>query len=115
MFPFDLEMYSRQKASELAARVRSIIGSADRLTTLRVARDLGVAEGDLREIVVYETPYPSVAVLAAVVAEYGVDAGWLLTGDYSPARHRADEELEAPAETRVAHLLERLDLPGQGS
>jgi len=64
-----------------------------------------VAQGDLREIVTYETVYPSVSVLAAIVAHYGVDAGWLLTGEYSPTTHRADEELAEPAATRVSRYL----------
>ena len=104
-------MYTRQSAADLAARVRSLVGPADRATTRHAAADLGVAEGDLREIVVYETPYPSVAVLAAVVAAFGVDAGWLLTGDYNPSRHRVQEELEAPAGSRVAGILGQLTNP----
>jgi hypothetical protein len=49
-------------------------------------------------------------VLAAIVAAYGVDAGWLVTGVYSPAIHRADEEVEEPAKTRVARLLDDVPL-----
>jgi hypothetical protein len=102
-------MYSRKSAAQLAARVKSLIGPVDRATIQRVAWDLGVHVGDLREIVEYQTRYPSVVVLAAIVDAYGVDAGWLLTGQYSPSTHRADEELEAPGKWRVIRLLEDLE------
>jgi hypothetical protein len=97
---------SRQNAASLAARVRSLLGPADRAAVRRLAADLEVREGELREILEHETPYPSASVLAAIVAAYGVDAGWLLTGEYSPATHRAEEELEQPAIARVARLLD---------
>jgi len=104
-------MYSRKSAAELAGRVRSLLGPADPFTVRRVASDLGVHEGDLREILQYQTRYPSVSVLAAIVSVYGVDAGWLLTGQYSPATHRAEEELAASAKARVARVLEELTSP----
>jgi hypothetical protein len=100
-------MFTRTSASQLAARVRSLLGATDAdASTLHEAADsLGVHVGDLREIVQYETVYPSVVVLAAIVATYGVDAGWLLTGTYSPARHRASEEAAEPASAAVARAL----------
>jgi hypothetical protein len=104
-------MYSRQNAAALSVRVRSLVGRADRETARRLAPELGVAEGELREILEYATPYPSVSVLAAIVAAYGVDAGWLLTGEYSPATHRTDEELEQPAKARVGRVLDELRSP----
>jgi len=104
-------MYSRKSAAELAARVQSLVGPADPATVRLVASDLGVHEGDLREILQYHTRYPSVAVLAAIVSEYGVDAGWLLTGQYSPATHRAEEEVATSAKSRVARVLDDLASP----
>ena len=98
-------MYSRQHAASLAARVRSLLGATDRPALRRAAGELGVAEGDLREIVAYDTVYPRISTLAAIVAYYGVDAGWLLTGEYSPSLHRADEELAGPPKRRVARYL----------
>jgi len=106
-------MYSRKSAAELAARVKSLIGPVDRATIQHVARDLGVQAGDLREIIEYQTVYPSVVVLAAIVDAYGVDAGWLLTGQYSPTTHRAEEELEAPGRLRVSRHVEALE--GRGT
>lgn len=98
-------MYSRSTAAQLAARVRSLLGATDSLALHRAAEELGVAEGDLREIVTYETVYPAVSALAAIVAYYGVDAGWLLTGNYSPSTHRADEELGESPKSRVRRYL----------
>jgi hypothetical protein len=104
-------MYSsRQNAAALAARVRSLVGPRDRDSTRRLASELGVHQAELREILDYETPYPSAAVLAALVAAYGVDAGWLLTGEYSPATHRAEEEVGEPAGARVARQLDDIAL-----
>ena len=51
-------------------------------------------------------------VLAAIVAEYGVDAGWLLTGEYSPSTHRAEEEAKEPPKARVARRLDDVQSPG---
>ena len=65
-------MYSRQTAAALAARVRSLVGGADRETVRRVAGELSVAEGDLREVLEYATRYPSLSVLAAIFAAYVV-------------------------------------------
>ena len=102
-------MYTRITASQLAARVRSIVGQPNNSELQVVAADLGVAAGDLREIIEFETRYPSLPVLGALVANYGVDASWLLTGDYSPATHRADEELGETPTRRVERHIRRLD------
>lgn len=98
-------MYSRTSASELATRVRSLLGATASATLQETSLELGVSEGELREIVQDETRYPSVVVLAALVATHGVDAGWLLTGSYSPATHRATEEADTPPRIAVARLL----------
>ena len=98
-------MYSGRTAAHLAARVRSLLGPRDSDDLPDVAAALGVSAIELREILVHETPYPSIAVLAALVAYYGVDAGWLLTGDYSPALHRASEEIGEPPKRQLEQLL----------
>jgi len=104
-------MYTtRQNAVALAARVRSLVGPTDRDSMRRLVSELGVHEAEFREIVEYETPYPSTSVLAAIVAAYGVDAGWLLTGEYSPATHRAEEEVAEPAIARVARRIDDIEL-----
>ena len=98
-------MFSARNASELAARIRSLLGSDNPAELHDIASTLGVSAIDLREILVYNTPYPAVQVLAAVVAYYGVDAGWLLTGEYSPTTHRANEEAGQPAKVQLDKLL----------
>ena len=99
-------MYSHPNAASLAARIRSLVGPTDRDSLGRIAYDLGVHDSELREILEYHTPYPSPSLLAAIVAAYGVDAGWLLTGEYSPSAHRADEEADEPPKSRVGRLLD---------
>lgn len=98
-------LLSRTKASQLAGRVRSLLGPLEGADLVAAATELGVTAGDLREIVVHQTPYPSTAVLASIVAAKGVDAGWLLTGEYSPATHRAAEEDGSSPASRVTRLL----------
>jgi len=107
-------MYSRPNAASLAARIRSLVGPTDRDSVRRLAGDLGVHDSELHEIFEYQTPYPSAAVLAAIVATYGVDAGWLLTGEYSPSTHRAEEEAEEPPKSRVTRFLADLQSPRPG-
>jgi transcriptional regulator with XRE-family HTH domain len=102
-------MYTRITASQLAGRVRSLVGQPNGSELQVVAADLGVAPGDLREIIEFETRYPSLAILAALVTFYGVDASWLLTGAYSPATHRADEELGETPTQRIERHLRQLD------
>lgn len=101
-------MYSRPNAASLAARIRSLVGPTDHESVRQLACDLGVQDGELREILEFRTPYPSTSVLAAIVAMYGVDAGWLLTGEYSPSAHRAEEEAEVPPKSRVARFLDNM-------
>ena len=101
-------MYSRPNAASLAARIRSLVGPTDRDSLRRLASDFGVNDSELREILEYQTPYPSASVLAAIVATYRVDAGWLLTGEHSPSMHRANEETEETAKSRVARVLDDL-------
>ena len=105
-------MYSRPNAVLLAARIRSLVGPTDRDSLRRLSCDLGLQEGELREILEYHTPYPSTSVLAAIVTAFGVDAGWLLTGEYSPSTHRAEEETAEPPKARVARFLADLRSPG---
>jgi len=98
-------MYSRSTAAQLAARVRSLIGGDGPAEVHEAALELGVSERDLVEIVTYETRYPASAVLAALVAHHGVDAGWLLTGQYSPSLHRATAAEAETSRSVVDRLL----------
>ena len=98
-------MYTRLTAAQLAARVRSLSGGGGPSEIHEAALELGVSERDLVEIVAYETRYPASAVLAALVAHHGVDAGWLLTGEYSPSLHRATAAGPETSRTVVDRLL----------
>ena len=98
-------MYTRMTAADLAARVRSLIGGDGPSQVHEAALELGVSERDLVEIVKYETRYPASSVLAALVAYHGVDAGWLLTGEYSPSLHRATAEATETSRSVVDQLL----------
>ena len=101
-------MYSRHSAALLAARIRSLLGNTEVRDT---ARELGVDVGELREIVEHENRYPSTSVLATLVAYYGVDVSWLLTGEYSLSLHRLTVEADkAPAAT-IREMLTDLDAP----
>jgi hypothetical protein len=97
-------MYTRLTAAQLATRVRSLIGGGPS-EIHEAALELGVSERDLVEIVTYETRYPASSVLAALVAHHGVDAGWLLTGEYSPSLHRATAGGAETSRTVVDRLL----------
>jgi hypothetical protein len=103
-------VYDATTAAGLAARVRSLVGR-DLAAWDAAARDVEVVLGDLREIVEHETIYPKPDVLAAIVAYYGVEASWLLTGEYDPIAHRRVEEDEIPAREVVDRLLREPGAP----
>ena len=71
----------------VAARIRGLLSGQGDLA--RIAQKLGVDEVALRISTDEVSPYPTMNVIRAVVAEYGVDPTWLLTGDYSAHSHRA--------------------------
>lgn len=71
----------------VAARIRGLLsGQGD---SAQLAAKLGVDEIALRISTDELSPYPTMNVICAVVAGYGVDPCWLLTGDYSGQAHRA--------------------------
>jgi hypothetical protein len=73
----------------IAFRIRALIG-AERLADVGdVASSLGIDEVSLRMSIDELAPYPTVDVIAAVVAHFGIDPTWLLSGDYDPATHRS--------------------------
>ena len=77
----------RVKGAEIAGRIRGLIaGQAESLTAM--AELLGVHETALRISLDDVAPYPTLEVIAAVIAKYGVDPSWLLTGEYDPEIHR---------------------------
>jgi electron transfer flavoprotein alpha/beta subunit len=100
-----------RKGAAIAARIRGLIaGQAESLEA--TARLLGVDEIALRISLDELAPYPTVEVIAAVVAKYGVDPCWLLTGEYNSEVHRAMLEFrtdELPS--AINRLVESPGLP----
>jgi hypothetical protein len=91
---------------EIAARVRGLLGGQDSGDVATTARRLDVEELALRMTIDEDSPHPVVDVLVAVIATYGVDPTWLLTGDYDAQTHRraldGDREAVAEALTRLS-------------
>jgi hypothetical protein len=77
----------------VAARVRSLLAPGDFDLSANASR-LRVDEASLRSTIDVDSPLPSMDVLVAVIREYGVDATWLLTGDYDPGTHRRIAEAD---------------------
>jgi hypothetical protein len=92
--------------SDIASRIRGLLSGQGDLATL--AARLHVDEVALRISIDELSPYPTVAVIAAVIREYAVDPSWLLTGIYRAATHReALRAATAELPVRVATLARR--------
>lgn len=76
----------------IASRLRGLIGGQEQGDLGAVAARLGIDEVSLRMSIDPLAPYPTLDVLLAIVAHYGVDPTWLMTGEYSSASHRMAEE-----------------------
>ena len=94
----------------IAARIRDIAFNGNGADPTVVARHLGVDEVGLRMSVDELAPNPTVEVIAAVVATYGVDPSWLLTGECDPAVHRNSLDDRESATQAVSRLM----LPSSG-
>jgi hypothetical protein len=75
-------------ALALAARVQGLIQGRFAGDVRTAAQAVEVDEKELRDIVEHATDHPSLDVLAAIVRRFGVDACWLLTGEYDWKSHR---------------------------
>jgi hypothetical protein len=101
---------------QLALRVQGLIHGQFGGDLTRAARELGVDETELRRIVVSASESPRLDVLAAIVRELGVDACWLMTGEYDWDAHRrqlelADEDGDDTGAAPVVRALARLRDP----
>ena len=74
---------------KIAERIRGLIAGQDAGDLAATAKRLGVDEVSLRMSVDELAPYPTIDVLAAVVAHYGVDPSYLVSGKYDEHTHRA--------------------------
>jgi hypothetical protein len=50
-------------------------------------------------------PVPLIDILVEVVRQYGVDANWILTGEYNPAWHRELDAEGPPTSSRIRGLI----------
>jgi hypothetical protein len=71
---------------DVAERIRVLLGSSS-LSGIEAAQRLSVDPVQLQASVDQLAPSPTVEVLTAVVAYYGVDPTYLLTGEYSAETH----------------------------
>jgi hypothetical protein len=72
----------------IATRLRGRLGGQDAPAIEQAARRLRVSESSVQTAIKEHEPEPDIAVLIAVVREYGVDPTWLLTGNYDLDSHR---------------------------
>jgi hypothetical protein len=86
---------------EIAVRVRGLLGGQDSGDLAATARRLDIEELALRMTIDEDSPHPVIDVLVAVIATYGVDPTWLLTGEYDAQTHRRalDGDRQAVAES----------------
>jgi hypothetical protein len=89
----------------IAARIRGLIAGQDGGDPAAVAERLRVDEIGLRMSIDELAPNPTVDVIAALVATYGVDPSWLLTGEYDPSTHRSILEERNSVEQVVSRLM----------
>lgn len=104
--------------SKIAERIRGLIAGQDQGDLAITARRLGVDEVSLRMSVDELAPYPTIDVLAALVAQYGVDPSYLVNGKYDEHMHRRALETPQSAVEAVRSLAEhnssvRSDPPDQ--
>ena len=90
---------------EIAARIRGLIAGQEGGDLAEVAGRLRVDEVGLRMSIDDLAPNPTVDVIAAIVAAYGVDPCWLLTREDDPATHRAIAESRDSAAQAVSRLM----------
>lgn len=85
--------------------MRGLVAGQDAGDTAATARRLDVEELALRMTIDETSPHPVIDVLTAVIAHYGVDPTWLLTGDYDAGTHRAAADADHHA---TAAALQRI-------
>src|SRR5688500_15552866 len=93
-------------ARGLAARVAGLIHGQFGGDLHAAARALDVDPDEIYRIVEDHTAYPNIDLLARIVKRFGVDASWLITGEYDWRTHVAVLDDDAPNEER--QLLLRL-------
>lgn len=111
--PYPPSHAGREQLNELdpkaiAARIRQIIGAQNLSGIEAVAQRLSLSEVALRMTIDPDEPHPTVEVMAAVAAYYGVDPVWLLSGDCDSAAHMAAIAIDgAGVKVEMARILAR--------
>jgi hypothetical protein len=100
----------------IASRIRALLRTQDQTALAALAERLKLPVAALRAAVDALAPMPGVDVLAAIVAEYGVDPSWLVTGEYDLTVHRSvlDREPNEIAE-EIRALLRHIEVEDTAS
>lgn len=72
---------------DIASRLRLLLDRRDYRDHARAAQLLGVDEEELRTSLDELAPWPTTAVLTAVVIHFGMDPNYLVTGQYDRDTH----------------------------
>lgn len=94
----------------IAERLRALLDTEHEDDWDRLADRLGVNVLALHMSLDEIAPQPTVDVIAAVVAAYGVDPNWLLTGAYSSETHRSAAEQDRESVRRTIEALTDRDV-----
>ena len=89
----------------IAARIRGLLAGQFGEDPSVAAAHLNVDETGLRMSIDTLAPNPTIDVVAAIVAAYGVDPAWLLTGEYDPALHRNILSEQESANNAISRLM----------
>src|SRR5688572_27155848 len=85
----------------LAARVAGLMHGQFGGDVRAAAHALDVDPDELYRIVEDHTHYPNIDLLARLVTRFGVDASWLITGEYDWRAHAAALENDAPPDRQL--------------
>jgi hypothetical protein len=114
MIPFWVQPPENEpQIAAIARRLREFLVRQPGFHTSSFAESAGVTELELVAVLSPERglvdPLPVIDLVIEVARQYGVDANWILTGEYNPTWHR-DLDAEGPLNrSRVRSLIaERL-------
>jgi hypothetical protein len=96
----------------IAGRLRDFLVRQPGFDASTFAAVAGITEQELRAVLSPERalvgPMPLIDVVVEVVRQYGVDANWILTGEYNPAWHRELDAEGSLRRSRVRNLIAEL-------
>ncbi len=93
----------------IAHRLRDFLSRQPGFCVSGFAVAAGISDHELRAVLAPEralvNPALLIDVIAEVVRRFGIDANWILTGEYNPATHRALAEKEPLTRSKVRGLV----------